>query len=77
MRILGRREHRKGLQATRTLCVVALVTLASACARPEPFVLKSAEFDRRNIGKPAPVPGIVQVCYHGPATSADAVLSLA
>jgi len=77
MRILGRREHRYGLRATRTLCAVALAALASACARPEPFVLKPAEFDRRNIGKPAPVPGIVQVCYHGPATSADEVLRLA
>ncbi|MBM3950939.1 MAG: hypothetical protein FJ311_05750 [Rhodospirillales bacterium] len=77
MRILGRRGHRAGLWATRAWLAIAVVALASACARPEPFVYKPAEFDRRNIGKPAPVPGIVQVCYHGPATSADAVLRLA
>jgi hypothetical protein len=58
------------------LAAVFLAVL-TGCARPEPFVYKESEFDRRNIARSAPVPGVVQICYHGPATTAEAVLRLA
>jgi hypothetical protein len=57
--------------------LAALVVVLFGCAKPEPFVYAPSEFDRRNIGRPAAVPGVVQVCYHGPATTAEAVLRVA
>ncbi len=57
--------------------VTVFLAVLSGCARPEPFVFKPDEFERRNIGRPAPVPGVVQICYHGPATTTEAVLRLA
>lgn len=53
------------------------LAVVAGCVRPEPFVNNVSEFDRRNIGQPAPVPGVVQICYHGPATTPETVLRLA
>ena len=54
-----------------------LVAILSGCARPEPFVFRNSEFDRRSIGRPASVPGLVQVCYAASATTPDAVVRVA
>jgi hypothetical protein len=57
----------------------ALVTIFSGCARPElePYVFRASEFERKNIGRPASIPGLIQVCYSGSATTSDAVIRVA
>ena len=55
----------------------ALVAILSGCARPEPYVFNSSEFERKNIGRPASVPGMVQVCYSAFATTPEAVVRVA
>jgi hypothetical protein len=79
MRTPGSVEYRRWLRSSRARIGLAAVVLAvlAGCSAPEPFVFKDAEFNRRIIGRPAAVPGLIQVCYYGPATTIDAVLRLA
>ena len=76
---LGLRENRIQPSSNVVLigAVCALAAIAAGCARPEPFVLNPSEFERRSIGKPARIPGVVQVCYAANVTSAEAVVRLA
>ena len=57
--------------------VCALAAILAGCARYEPFVLDPAEFDRKSIGRPARIPGPIQVCYSANVASTDAVIRLA
>ncbi len=79
MRTLGSREDRAWLAPNRLRFGLAVVLLSAVagCARPEPFVYAPNEFDRRNIGRVASIPGIVQICYYAPSTTTEAVLRLA
>ncbi|MCC7016540.1 MAG: hypothetical protein IT564_04995 [Rhodospirillales bacterium] len=55
----------------------ALIAILSGCARSEPFVFKNTEFDRRTFGRPASVPGLIQVCYSSTTTTPEAVIRVA
>ncbi len=79
MAYLGSRENRIRPASNITLfgAMCALAAVTAGCARPEPFVLNPSEFERRSIGKPARIPGVIQVCYAANVTSADAVVRLA
>ena len=55
----------------------AFISVVTGCARPEPYVFKSSEFDRRSFSRQASVPGLVQICYSATATTSDAVVRMA
>jgi hypothetical protein len=76
---LGLRGNRKRPLPIVVLCGAAgaFIAVLSGCARPEPFVFNNSEFDRRAFGRPASVPGLVQICYSSTATTSDAVIRLA
>lgn len=60
------------------LLAVGLAVALGGCSRAEPYVYRTAEFDRRVLGKaPVAVPGEVQVCYSKMGTSPDEVVRLA
>ncbi|OHC83785.1 MAG: hypothetical protein A3G73_07250 [Rhodospirillales bacterium RIFCSPLOWO2_12_FULL_67_15] len=55
----------------------AFVFIVSGCARPEPYVFRPSEFDRKTFARSASVPGLVQVCYTATAAPSDAVVRVA
>lgn len=55
----------------------AFIFFLTGCARPEPYVFKTSEFDRRSFARAVSVPGLVQICYSAKATTSDAVVRLA
>lgn len=61
------------------LLVVGLAAaILGGCSRAEPYVFRTAEFDRRVLGKvPVAVPGEIQVCYSKMGTSPDEIVRLA
>ena len=70
-------RNRPSAKVLRIGAAVAFVFLAAGCARPEPHVLKPSEFDRKTFGRPAGVPGVVQVCYSAAGITSDVVVRLA